>query len=438
MTPPTQTLDTPHGTDVTARAVDLWDATAHLESEGISASVARRLGYRSVFDLARHAEGTVTPDRTPGAPRVEPRMSLVGAFQRSLMMLAGVAICVTTLPTGVAEGMVFVIAAAGWMASQVVSAAIWFGWSRGQLADGVRAALTIGYLVLALGIVGAIASGQWSVLVWVGWAMAIPILQNLVGGWLLTVVVVAGAEVVGLAWLSAERIWWPQPAADAFGLGASLVLTLAAVAVATLLSVRTVRAHETQLHPGTAAAVGVAGLQTAAQLVMLLVIFLSVGPEGFGSVAIAALAAGVLADPLFVAARVITRRVTRRSTSWFWGRTVIGVAGTIAVLVMVVAAGQAAIWLMASPYRIFLNREVVLMSAMVVAAVIAATNVMLRTGSAIGSMVVSVVATLVVIATYVVALDEQTLAFGLLIGLIILVAMAIGLAASRLARPASW
>lgn len=426
------------GAELAARGVDLWDSTAHLESSGISAGVARRHGYASVFDLAGEARGRLAPDRTPGRPPTEERVSLVAAVQRSLMMLGGVIICVTTLPEGAAEGIIFVIAAGGWMAAQIVSAAIWFAWSRGRLADGVRAAAVIGVLTLVAGVVGAVLSAQWSVLVWVGWAVAIPVLQVLVPGWRLTLAVIIGAVVCGLAWLSWEQVVFPHPSARSFGTVAALSLTGAALALAAALVARRLRSVATSDHPGTPAAVAVAGLQAGAQLAMLLMIFLQVGPEAFGSVAVAALAAGVLADPLFVAARKVTRWVTHRSSSWWIGRLQIAIAGIVVVAVLVYAAGEAATLLLARPYHVYLNEENILIAAMIVGGVIAATNVMLRTGSAVGAMVVAVVAALLTSVTLFVPNESTGYALVLLgvLGAVLLVA--VGLASSRLTRPASW
>lgn len=363
---------------------------------------------------------------------------MVAAFQRSLMMLGGVIICVTTLPTGAAEGIVFAIAAAGWLAGQLVSAAVWFAWSRGRLSDGVRAAAVSGALVLFAGILGAVASQQWTLLVWVGWAIAIPVLQLMVAGWRLTLGVIAGAAVAGLAWLSAEKIWWPQPSAEQVGLAASAVATVLAVGGATLLVVRELRSVETRDFPGTNRAIMVAGTQTAAQLAMLLVIFYQVGPDAFGSIAVAGLAAGVLADPLFVAARVWSRQVSRRSTSWHLGRLLIGVVGVIVVALMVWASMQVAVLLLARPFMIFLNAEAILMAAMLVGALIAVTNVMLRTGSAISAMVTAILTALATAATILVPVDApifNTMLAGLLV--VVLVTFSFT-TAERLSRPASW
>lgn len=421
-----------------ARSVDVWDAAAHLESNGVSTAVARQQGFTSVFDFARKATGQVEPDRSLGAPETRQQLSMVAAFQRSLMMLGGVIICVTTLPTGAQEGIVFAIAAAGWLAGQLVSAAVWFAWSHGRLSDGVRAAAVSGSLVLFAGIIGAVASQQWTLLVWVGLAIAIPVLQLMVAGWRLTLAVVGGAAVSGLAWLSAESIWWPQPSAEQVGLAASAIATVLSVGGAALLVVRELRSVETRDFPGTNRAIMVAGTQTAAQLAMLLVIFYQVGPDAFGSIAVAGLAAGVLADPLFVAARVWSRQVSRRSTSWHLGRLLIGVVGIIVVAVMVWASLQVTFLLLARPFMIFLNAEAILLAAMLVGALIAVTNVMLRTGSATGAMVTAILTALATAATVLVPVDAPIFNTMLAVLLVVVLVTFSYVTAERLSRPASW
>lgn len=422
--------------DAVRRGVDVWDMTAHLESNGFSTSVARSNKVPSVFELARRMRALVSVDTSLGAAEAAKRTSVLAAILRSVVMVGGVIICVSTLPKA-SEMTVFAIAASGWLAGQAVSAVIWYAWARGDRPDGVRAGVIAGGVMLLAGVAAAVAVQEWTLLIWVGWAAAIPTLQVLVPGWRLTIRVLLGGAVCALAWLSARGIWWPQPDARLFGLVSAAVLTIAAIGVA-CWRVRRELSRTTALgHPGTGPALAVALVQTLAQLGLLLVLFQVVGASAFGAVAVAGLAAGVLADPLFAGARRWSEWVVRSSTSWVVGRLKIAIGGVLAVVVMLIASAQTAELMLSDPYRIYLNEPTILMATVLAGAVIAATNVLLRTGAAVGAMLVAVVAALVTAAALLL-LDESihSLAlFAVMIGASIFAALA---AAERLSHPRAW
>lgn len=422
--------------DAVRRSVDLWDATAHLESSGFSTAVARRNNVPNVFELARRMMALVTTDTSPGAAEAAKRTSVRAAVLRSLVMVGGVIICVSTLPAA-SEMTVFAIAASGWLAGQAVSAVTWYAWARGDRADGARAAAIAGGAMMLAGGLAALVVGEWTLLIWVGWAAAIPTLQVLVPGWRLTILVLLGATVCALAWLSARGIWWPQPDARTYGLAIAGALTVAALVSAYWRADRELSKSAAVGHSGTGLAMAVALVQTLAQLGLLLVLFRVVGAGAFGAVAVAGLAAGVLADPLFAAARRWSEHVVRSSTGWVAGRVKIAFAGVIAVVLMLVASAETAKLVLSDPYRIYLNEPTILMATVLTGAVIAATNVLLRTGAAVSAMVVAVVMAAVT-AVLLVLLDASAhpmALFALMSGASLFAAY---VAAERLSHPRAW
>ena len=422
-------------------AVDVWDAAAHLESRGTSRRVATQQGHDSVFSLARTLReaapaASVALARDTHSHRDSP--SLVAALLRALVMLAGVAVCVTSVPLGTDEVTMFAVAAAGWLAGQAVSSSVWYAWGESSKADGLRTGLVVGGIVLLAAVAWVLARGSLTLLVWVGWGAALPILLTTMNTGLLALATAAVAAFCATAWAAALGQAWAPAALAPWGGPVALASTVAVVGLAAWLGLRAVRGRPARLVAGTPRAGGGSRQPTGAQLSILLMMFVGVGRGAFGAIALAGLAAGVLSDPLLTLGQAWTRRVVQGSTSWAAGRFRIGVMAVLVVLVLLAVSAGVAWWYLADPYQIHLNRPTIIVAAVLIGAVIAATNILLRTGAAVGAMVFALVAELLM-APASLAGDRDELVFVLLCAATALVvALALWQGVQRFARPSTW
>ena len=369
--------------DAATIGVDLWDVQAHLEASGYSDGAARSAGHASAAAWARElvsartATGVAEAPGNPGEAR-----HLSQALQRALIMLAGVVICASTMPDTSRETVVFAVAAAGWITGQMVSAAIWHGLGRGSRSDAVRFAGVTAALMLVIGIAAAVVLAEATVLIWVGWACAAPLLMTLRPGPVLVAGVLIGGVACGLTW---------RYGSHSAVVALASVATVALVTWAAMAARATVKHHPARRPKGAVPAVTVSLVQTVAQLAFLMAVFVRIGPGAFAAVAIAGLAAGVLSDPLFALTRLWGGWISHRMTSWRPGRWVTAAAGPLVVGALCVVAVLVTRWVLQDPYRVFLDEDVAVLAAIVAASTTAAINALLRTGAAVGAMACALV-----------------------------------------------
>lgn len=423
----------PDPEDAARVGVDLWDVTARLEASGFSDSAARAAGHGSASEWAREliAERERSGARNRRSRAASSRHLLVAALGRAVVMLAGVVICASTMPRRSTEVVVFAVAAIGWMTAQVVSASLWHGLGRGSRGEAVRGAMLVAGLMVLVGIGTWIAVGQPTVLIWVLWASSAPLLATLRPGPTLVIWTGLAGGLSALAWVYGKP-WQALVVAAA-------ATTLASV-VAGSVAGAAMREARSGIVRGTVGAVSMAAIQTAAHLTLLLAVFLRVGPGAFAAVALAGLAAGVLADPLFALARMEGGWVGGRFTTWVFGRSLAASAGPPLLATLCVVALGIALVVMTDPYRIYLDEPLVLTAAVGTAAIVATINALLRTGSAFGAMLYTVLAcTMGVVAlTYRLPTEDAWQSEPFLLATAVMVALAAIIVTHRLSRPQAW
>lgn len=414
--------------------VDLWDTAAHLEASGFSDRVARAAGHASTANwarvLLRDADVREPLPRQHAARRAGDSV-LGAALSRALIMAAGVIVCVSTRPRGATELTVFTVAAIGWLTAQVVSATIWHGLDLGSVGGAARGAICSAALMLLAGAVTWVLLREPTALIWVAWAAAIQVLVILRPGRVLTLSGGAAGLLSLLAWQFGTR---------SQALAVAIVATLLAVAGAIWVLWVTLRGSRSSVLAGVNRAMLVAVGQTAAQLGLLLVIFSRVGPGAFATVALAGLAVGVLADPLFALTRLVSTWAGRRFTAWLPCRLVVAAVGPPLVVVLCVAAMAVTQWTLADPYGVYLDAPIALTAAAVLAAIMAAINALLRTGSALGAMVFTVLASGLAGLALVVRVpgDEAWQSTPFLLATLAVVGVATLVVSRRLSRPQTW
>ena len=429
------------GRRVATSGIDVWDVTAQLESRGVSQRVAEAQGHGSVFDLAERVIGAVPGADLNAARERHPRRSQASvraAIERTLVMVAGIIICATSLPRAADEIAVFMMAAGGWLAGQTVSAATWHAWGAGTRRDGLAAGGAVGLGVLVLGLAGTAASGWWEALIWIGIGISTPLLLLLCNG---AAVVLAGAlvSVVCLgSWFARNNYDGAPTALAAWGLPSAVVATVVAVVLSLGLVVAHGRGRRVRYVDGTPVAVAVALLQTLFQLTILLQIFLGVGAGAFGAVALAVVAGGVLTDPLLTIQMAWAHSVAQTSASWQAGRVRIGVVAAIMVLIILATSAATVVVVLLDPYRITLNQPAIVAAALLCSAVISATNILLRTGSSVGAMLFAALAELLVVVTMFFPSDEPIGFVVMAVMAAVVIALALYLACVRFGHPSTW
>lgn len=426
---------------VAAGGIDVWDVTAQLESRGFSERVAREQGFGSVFEAAeRLIDEVPAPDQDAARARIERpgRASLPAAIGRTAVMIGGVVVCATSIPSTAPELTVFLMAAGGWLFGQAVSAATWHAWGGGHQRDGIAAGGASAAVLLLVGVIATAVVGLPEALIWVGIAVATPLLLLLGNGRVTALVGLGAAAVCGLSWLARNQYAGIPAAFASWGLPVAVAVTTVAVVAAFVLVWRHLRGSRPRYVAGTTRAVLVSVLQTLFQLAILLQIFLNVGAGPFGAVAVAVVTGGILTDPLLTIQMAWARGVSQRSTSWHRGRLRIGVVAVGMVAIILAASAWTAVALLSDPYRVTLNEPTVIAAVLLSAAVVAATNTLLRTGSGFAAMLFAAVAAVLIGATTVTQADE-TLGFGfMLVATVIVSGLAVYLAAFRFGHPSTW
>lgn len=409
-------------------SVDRWDAAARLEASGISTRLAEREGYPSTFALAADLLRLSRPERSRPAPGG--LRATMAALSRSIVILCGVLVCVSTIPPQSSEFRVFMIAAMAWLAGQCVSAATWYGWGRGHRGDAAAAGLGGMALMVALAALASLPLGDPTALVWVMWTASLPVLMILRPGPLLTgLAVLAAATCLGV-----RQEFGFGPA-----MGAALVATTVAVVSAVILTHRIRREMDGQIQPGHLGSVGIATIQTLGQLATLGAIVMLIGPSAFGGVAVAGLFAGLAADPAFELAKALSGQVAGRTSHWRIGTILIG--GMSAIVVVLVMAVSAAVtgWFLDDPYLVYPDMPLYLACSALVGALTAGISIQLRCGHALGAMVLALVTAFVVFVAALVAQSNYRWDQPAFAGAAVVVGIVATVIASRcLANPRSW
>lgn len=424
----TLVLAPPTGLPSADAAVDRWDAAAHLETAGFSAAAARRAGFADTFDLAGSILAAANPTARAGLPSRPAHF--FAAVARSLLMLAGVAVCVSTIPQSTSEVHVFAIAALAWLSGQVVSAATWHSWGRGSRADGAAAGRSAVWTMLVIGVLVALPMGEPTALIWIMWTASLPILIILRPG---PVVTFLALGVAAACWAS-RQFWGYGPTVVI-----ALITTSAALAAALVLTHRIARERSSQDRPGHLRSVIVATVQTIGQLGTLLAVVLLIGPGAFGGVAVAGLFAALLADPVFELANRAARWLAAHSSHWFSGRLAMHAVGALTVTAVVALALWISDWFLDDPYVVYADLSLALACGALVGALTAAIAILLRSGRALTAMVLALATAAVVgIAAAITAADyhQGPVLFPLLAAAVSVVAAL--LAGRCLADPRTW
>lgn len=402
-------------------AVDVFDAAARLESRGYGDAVAVRRGFSDVFDHARALDRGAPAelvDEARGATLVIPGESHAATWARAAMVLASVLMCLPVLPTQGVTSM-FVAASAGWLGAQAVSAALYWGLGRRDLAGGARLALTCLVPMLAAGAVTALVTGWWQVPVWMlaGFAaayantahadlrralvlLALSLGSFVMGGTLGTFA--GGSLILGFAgWSLVSMVPLARTGRRPSARGWSLVLWSVLGALA-LQAVLLVLLHDRHV--------------------------------SFPVIALAGTAAGVLGGPLLDGCVRYLRRLTADATVWRQVRRRMFSTG----IVFAVELGALAAGMSVAVAWVFAGRHVTAVegaAAFLIGALSACSGILMRVGTARGAAVVLGIAAVALLSTQMGLTLADVRATSALLGI---AAVAGLVAAARLARPGWW
>lgn len=353
-------------------AVDLYDTAAHLESQGYGDSVARQRGFGDVFDMARDLMGERRARHKRRAPRGLGAM-VTPALGRMLVLVAGVLISLAVLPAGSSHVQVFVAGAVGWLCGQAVSAGIWrgLGTSRSLAA---KTALTSAPVLLGLAAAVSLGAWSWAPLLWAMWSVAASVLVIMRPGPKVVLMAIAGAALS----IAAGR--YEHALGMACGAAAIALACLGALMVLRREGVRRGRPDGAILK---AQLLGL--LQAAAQLLVLGLVLIMIGPTVFVAVAIAGLVAGSLSDPILELVHAAVRHLASFPLTLRAGRFTTAILGILGIVVVMAAALLTAVLVR----DIFAPDEPllpVLLATALVAGLTAGTGLLLRAGTAVGAM----------------------------------------------------
>lgn len=407
-------------------AVDLYDAAAQLESQGYGDSVARQGGFRDVFEMAGELMGGTRARHKRRAPRGLGAM-VTAALGRMIVLVAGVLISLAVLPAGSSHVQVFVAGAVGWLCGQAVSAGIWRGLGT-SVTLAAQTALTSAPVLLVLAGVVSLAAWSWAPLLWAMWSVAASVLVIMRPGVKVVLLAMGGAA------LSLAAGQYEHSLGMACGAGAIVVACLGALVVLRREKVRPARPSRPIVK---AQVLGL--LQAAAQLVVLGLVLIMIGPTVFVAVAVAGLVAGSLSDPILELVHAAVRHLAAFPLALRAGRFATATLGILGIAMVMVIALLTAILVR----DIFAPGETllpVILATALVAGLTAGTGLLLRAGTAVGAMALAMgVAALAL-------LGEGALLFNLhsdvtltleILSLLAVVATA-WLAARHMSHPSAW
>lgn len=356
-------------------AVDLYDAAAQLESQGFGDAVARRDGFRDVFEMAGGLMGN-TRSRRAKRPATGVRSMLVAALGRMLVLFSGVVISLAVLPPDAAPGEVFVAGAVGWICGQAASAGIWHGLGTARhLGAGI--ALTASPILLAMAAVMVLATASWAPLLWALWSISASVLVIMRPGIRVVLFAVLGAWT---AW-ALGQVWHPMGMVFAI----AVILVACAVAVRVILAEGGVFARPSW---PMLAAQFMGAVQAAGQIVVLGMVLLMIGPTVFVAVAIGGLVAGALSDPILEAVHAGVRHIASFPLTLRTGKlltALLGICGTAGVMAAAVLTSIVVRDLFAPEEELL----PVVLATCLVAGVTAGTGLLLRAGTALGAMLLA-------------------------------------------------
>lgn len=412
--------------EITADAVDSYDAAARLESQGYGDAVARSLGYVGVFDLA---EQLLAGQSAPVPNRNKPKwgQSSLRAAGRLLILFSGVAICLSVLPLGASIALMFISGATGWIWTHTTSAGIWQGLAKGDrpLAASIGVTSTIPLMVVAVLI--SLAVGSPAPFIWGLWGVASSILVIMRPGLKITVIIVLSAAVT--LWAGSMNHEW--------GMLVGTVAVAGAMLDAVWLLIRS-SGRPIWLSRSAMVALGLGMLQAGSQVFVFYILLQMIGPVSFVAVAVAGLIGAAIADPLLDFVQLGAQHVAGRMTSWTGGRLLIGAAGAVSAVVIVALTALIAVAVHASlaPGN---PRLPVLLATLLVASVTIGASMFLRAGSSAGAAATGVLAAAAVyIAQQAYVFPVGHLVQALLFLAITAILGAVAVTAYRVAQPAYW
>ncbi|MFV0407624.1 MAG: hypothetical protein ACK5LN_12530 [Propioniciclava sp.] len=288
--------------EVISGAVDHYHAAARLESNGLGQAVTNRLGYDSTFAYAR----TLVPAQLAVKRTFKPMTpEILRGLARGLILFAGLMLCLLVIHGDEAPLAVFGAGAAGWLAAQTSSAVLWWGLGARDPGWGNRLALifAVAYPVIA-GVVFGLR-GHLDLTLWVAWGVTAAPLMVIWGLRRAVMVMVFAALIGSLGWLLPSEIR-PVPA--------ELMLCLLwGLTVVTLG--RRMRRSVVAGRRGWRRTLAFAVIQVAAPVVMLAFVLNLLGDQ-FLTVALAAMLASALSEPLLQIATARVHAVARTSCAW--------------------------------------------------------------------------------------------------------------------------
>ncbi|MGO4958162.1 hypothetical protein ACTQ49_12990 [Luteococcus sp. Sow4_B9] len=302
---------------VVAGAVDVFDAAARLEAQGMGDVVARQAGYASTFDHARALLQGITPPKNSSTPSTF-RRSVLSAVLRGFVMLIGVLICVLAVPADRPALHTFAAGGAAWFSAQTVSAAIWWGLGQRQEGRGATLALAISVFEVLVGLAFFTIMGSPELATWVMWGStaAVWLSRRRLTRSLWLTLAALGIALIGLG---LDGPWRVTPAILALGAGY-------AISAGQLL--HAVRTQPNMMIDGWHRVLVMACIQTLAPVTMLWVAAGWVGPE-FLVVALGSMVASAASDPLVEIASQAVRRIADRGLSWRTVRRRTAMAGVL-------------------------------------------------------------------------------------------------------------
>lgn len=422
--------------EVVRMAVDVFDATAQLESQGYGDAVARRHGFTDTFEMADLLFGAAPPLRErPSSSQLATAM--IWAWGRMVVLVSGVLLSLASLPQQADPQLVFVAGAAGWIWAQATSAGVWQGLGTGHRKVAATIAVTSAPVLAVLALAVSLVAHSYAPLLWALWGMASSVLVILRPGARVVLFVAVGAVLTVIV--------------SAVSHTAGVVTACTVIVAACLGAAAVLRAEGGVIHRPSRAAVAtqcMGVMQAAGQVTVFGVVLVLVGSDAFTAVAVAGLVAGATADPILELAYSGARRVVALPTSWQAGRRITALLGVVGVLLVVLVAACTAVavrtWL--SPHTALLA---IVLAACMVAGVTAGTGLLLRAGSTAGAMVLALtfaVLSLIALtlhyfdsqadtATVLLLPTVQSVALALSLGALLIPAV---LAARCLSHPSAW
>ncbi len=401
-------------------AVDAYDVAARMEATGHGISHSLRAGYPSTF---AHARALMPRETHHVRTRVASEFKIHGGWPRTVVLVSGVALCLLMLAPQSSPLTLFLAAGATWSTSQVLSAVLWTGIGRGELANSARIALVaaVASLVVA-GLTGVFAG--WAVLGWAAWGVTAAVGNSLFPGRRFAQICAAAAITPSLLFL-----WNPAVAR----LVVAAMVTLALAWAMKELSRQSIR--HARMDRGLVNATALALVQSLSLQAGLVGLYL-LHPESFTVIALAGFLLAVLLETLLDYITGFTRSVAALTTSWRRARRSI-----TWIAITATAAGGLAGYLMCAALGIVLSAGEMspgtYQAALILGVLMTASGLLLRCGSAAGAAVISATGAALMLVEQVL---DPTMA-GSTTSVLLVVAFSMGTAtvvAHHVAAPRNW